>query len=305
MNNVNNVLVSKEDLEEFINKYTQVCDKNCMVKINDMNILHRTLVHKSCNNFTGCEDETDNFCNIDFSRNLTGNNERLEFLGDRVIDLIVAEYLYDLYPEEQEGFLSDTKTKIVKKESLNYIGNAMGLPQYMLISNMMERTGERSTNINLPENIFESFVGGLFKDQNSNFYICRAFVVGVLKTFVDLETLVKTTTNFKTLVNKEFHKNHWDCNPIYKMTKNTGDITGRNFNSALCVLKTSVKDENKYNLFHKNDKKLRKIIKDYFGSEIEDAYFVLSTNIEPFPTKKKAEQHCSKLFMEEFTQEIM
>lgn len=304
MNNVNNILVSKLDLEKFINKYTQIYDPKCIVKINDINLLRRTLVHKSFNNYTDCEDETDIYCNIDFSRKLTGNNERLEFLGDRVIDLIVAEYLFDLYPQEQEGFLSDTKTKIVKKESLNYIGSSVGLPQYMLISNMMERTGERSTNINLPENIFESFVGGLFKDQNSNFYICRAFVIGVLKTFVDLDTLVKTTTNFKTLVNKEFHKNHWEGNPIYKLTKNIGDITGRHFNSVLCVLKTSIKDEDTYNLFAVNDRNMRETIRRYEGKDVENIYFVLTTNVEPCSTKKKAEQKCSEIFMQEFTNEL-
>lgn len=298
MNNINNVLVSKKDLEDFINKYTRIVDENCIVKINNIDLMRKTLIHKSLNNNTDCDDETDNYCAIDFSRKLKGDNERLEFLGDRVLDLVVAEYLFDLYPEQQEGFLSDTKSKIVKKDSLKTLCISIGLPRYMLVSTMMERAGERATNANLPENIFESFIGGLFKDQNSNFYICRAFIIGVLRTFIDLNTLIHTETNFKTLVNKEFNKHRWGSNPIYIETKSDGDVKGKKFNTTLCVPKENITDPKTIFKFTANDKVQRKLIDSYEGNQVNETYYVLSTNVEPFPTKKKAEQRCSEIFME-------
>lgn len=306
MNNINNKLISQNDLETFINSYTCIYDPNIKVKINNLSLLHRTLVHKSFNNISGCVDDVDNYCNINFSRKLTGNNERLEFLGDRVLDLVVAEYLFDLFPLEQEGFLSDTKIKLVKKETLNYLACSINLPDFMLINNMMERSGERSQNISLPENIFESFIGGLFKDQNSNFYICKAFILGVFKLHINLQEVINTDTNFKTSVNKEFHKNCWNSNPQYRLIKNTGDITGRQFNSVLCVYKKDLSSAS-LKIVQKLkdlDIKNREKIKKYQGDCVDEALFVLTFNEDPQSTKKKAEQRCSEIFMKDLSQEI-
>ena len=120
------------------------------------------------------------------------NNERLEFLGDAVLDNVVADFLYNIYPGKHEGFLTSTRAKIVQRESLNRIGNSLHLDNHMRASMKTP-----SHNSYLCGNALEALVGAVYLDQG--YKRCRKFIINrLVKKHFDLNDLVKTEQNFKS-----------------------------------------------------------------------------------------------------------
>ncbi len=120
------------------------------------------------------------------------NNERLEFLGDAVLDTVVAEYLYTTFPHKHEGFLTSTRAKIVQRESLNRIGNTLHLD-----SHVRALTHSSSHNSYICGNALEALVGAVYLDQG--YKHCRKFIIDkLIKKHFDLNDLVKTEQNFKS-----------------------------------------------------------------------------------------------------------
>ena len=120
------------------------------------------------------------------------NNERLEFLGDAVLDTIVADFLYSSFPGKHEGFLTSTRAKIVQRESLNRIGNSLHLDTHV-----HAQTHSSSHNSYICGNALEALVGAVYLDQG--YKRCRKFIVNrLIKKHFDLNDLVKTEQNFKS-----------------------------------------------------------------------------------------------------------
>ena len=120
------------------------------------------------------------------------NNERLEFLGDAVLDTVVADFLYDTFPGKHEGFLTSTRAKIVQRESLNRIGNSLHLD-----SHVHALTHTSSHNSYISGNALEALVGAVYLDQG--YKHCRKFIINrLIKKHFDLNDLVKTEQNFKS-----------------------------------------------------------------------------------------------------------
>ena len=108
------------------------------------------------------------------------NNERLEFLGDAVLGNVVADFLYHTYPGKHEGFLTSTRAKIVQRESLNRIGNSLGLD-----SHMRAMTHSSTHNSYISGNALEALIGAVYLDQGHK--RCRKFIVHrLVKKFFDL-----------------------------------------------------------------------------------------------------------------------
>ena len=121
-------------------------------------------------------------------------NERLEFLGDAVLGTVVAEYLFKKYPYEQEGFLTEVRSRIVNRESLNNIALKLGLDKLMLLDPAQSRAA-RSRSVN--GNALEALVGAVYLDLG--YSAARQFVLTrLVKGFVDVHTLTTTTANFKS-----------------------------------------------------------------------------------------------------------
>lgn len=121
-----------------------------------------------------------------------GHNERLEFLGDAVLDTVVAEYLYNAYPGKHEGFLTSTRAKIVQRESLNRIGNSLHLDSH--VHALMYSS---SHNSYICGNALEALVGAVYLDQG--YKRCRKFIINrLIKKHFNLNDLVKTEQNFKS-----------------------------------------------------------------------------------------------------------
>ena len=122
------------------------------------------------------------------------SNERLEFLGDAILGSVVAEYLFQKYPYEQEGFLTEMRSRIVNRESLNNIAFKLGLDKLVQLDAGQGRAA-RSRSVN--GNALEALVGAVYLDQG--YQMARKFVLTrLVKGFVDTHTLTTTTANFKS-----------------------------------------------------------------------------------------------------------
>ncbi len=117
--------------------------------------------------------------------------ERLEYLGDAILGMIVAEYLYSKYPFKEEGFLTEIRAKIVNRESLNRLGQKIGLKE--LVQYNLNSRAHRSVF----GDCMEALIGAVYLDHGFNF--CKRFVIKrLIKPHYDLEELVSKTTNFKS-----------------------------------------------------------------------------------------------------------
>jgi ribonuclease III len=120
------------------------------------------------------------------------NNERLELLGDAVLELIVTETLYRLYPDKKEGFLSEMRSKIVCRNNLDKIGEEMGMAQLLL-----HKTNDNSKNIY--GNALESILGAIFLD--AGYEQCYKFVQKeLLDKHLNIKSLQQKETNYKALL---------------------------------------------------------------------------------------------------------
>ncbi|MBR5674508.1 MAG: ribonuclease III [Muribaculaceae bacterium] len=159
------------------------------------------------------------------------NNERLEYLGDAVLDTVVADFLYNTFPGKHEGFLTSTRAKIVQRESLNRIGNTLHLD-----SHVHAQMRSSSHNSYLCGNALEALVGAVYLDQG--YKRCRKFIVErLIKKHFNLNDLVKTEQNFKSRliewtqkyrVNIEFELvdsyTDTDNNPVFRTAVILGGI---------------------------------------------------------------------------------
>lgn len=148
----------KERLEEF-------CD-HTGIKLDDLSLLKVALTHRSYINEKG--------------NNYSEHNERLEFLGDAVLELLVSKYLFDQYPDKPEGELTSFRAATVRTESLASEAQRLGYGQFLYMSKGEARTGGR-TRPYILANTFESVVGALYLDQG----------IKVVKKFLEKELFYK------------------------------------------------------------------------------------------------------------------
>jgi len=95
------------------------------------------------------------------------SNERLEFLGDSIISSAVAKYLYDRYPNQEEGFMTTIRTRLVNGEALAKLARIINLQDHIIISRHVEERCNGRDNTRILEDAFESFIGAIFLDFNS------------------------------------------------------------------------------------------------------------------------------------------
>ncbi|MGL4994284.1 MAG: ribonuclease III [Bacteroidales bacterium] len=120
------------------------------------------------------------------------NNERLEFLGDAVLDAIVAELLFQNFKNKKEGFLTNTRSKIVSREMLNNIALGLGLDKFIIVS---DRT--RTQNSSIFGNALEALIGAIYLDKG--FEVTKTFVCKrMIAPYVDLTIVADTEINFKS-----------------------------------------------------------------------------------------------------------
>ena len=129
------------------------------------------------------------------------NNERLEFLGDAVLDCVVADIVYERFPNKREGFLTNTRSKLVKRETLNKVSTEMG------IDKMLKQNGHTVThNCNVAGNAFEALVGALYLDHGYD--ACMNFMRNrVFGHLVNVEKMAYREMNYKSKLIEWTQKN--------------------------------------------------------------------------------------------------
>jgi dsRNA-specific ribonuclease len=155
----------------------------------------------------------------------TKSNERLEFLGDGVLELITKYYLYKRFPKADEGFMTEKKIALVKNEHIGKLALEMGLQKYYVISRHAEEKNIRN-NLKKLGCLFEAFIGAIFLDYNrisikdeygwfENVFKCgpglqmaQTFVENVFEKHVDWTNLINNDDNYKNklqvIIQKEF-----------------------------------------------------------------------------------------------------
>jgi ribonuclease-3 len=125
------------------------------------------------------------------------NNERLEFLGDAVIDLVVADILYYRYPAEDEGYLTKLRSKIVSRNNLNRVADELGIPN-LVVANLK---GNHSESIY--GDALEALIGAMYLDHGMT-RVERFIVQKIIDPFLSNDDLFETTLNYKSEVIEHF-----------------------------------------------------------------------------------------------------
>lgn len=129
------------------------------------------------------------------------NNERLEFLGDAILDAIVGDIVYQHFPGKREGFLTNTRSKLVQRDSLNKLAQEMGINQLILSSGHTS-----SHNSYMGGNAFEALVGAIYLDQGYN--ACMRFMnKRILAQMINIDKVAYKEVNFKSKLIEWSQKN--------------------------------------------------------------------------------------------------
>ncbi len=144
----------------------------------DINLFIKALTHKSYSN----------------TKKGVKSNERLEYLGDRVIDLIVAEYLFEKYPNKEEGELTKIKSKIVSRKMLSEIGAKL------TILNHISYSKNRAINTQTLEgNAFEAVIGALYLDAGFA-QTQKLFIQYIINKFIDFHKIMNEDDDYKSIL---------------------------------------------------------------------------------------------------------
>lgn len=122
------------------------------------------------------------------------NNERLEYLGDAVLDAILSDYLFEKFPEANEGFLTKIRSRIVNRDVLNQLAVSMGINKILI-----SKISSSHLTKNLYGDAFEALIGTVFLDKGFK-KTKKLFIKNVLNKYLDLNLIVKTDTDYKSLV---------------------------------------------------------------------------------------------------------
>jgi ribonuclease III len=129
------------------------------------------------------------------------NNERLEYLGDAVLDAVIADYLFKKFPRKKEGFLTQMRSKIVKRSNLDLIARNLGI-DYFIVSNTNRNTHKK----NIFGDAFEALVGAIYLDKGYDF--TRKYIINhVLRNYINIEELLKKESDFKSRIIEWGQKN--------------------------------------------------------------------------------------------------
>ena len=152
------------------------------------------------------------------SAHQAGNNERLEFLGDSVLGLVIAEYLFISYPGKAEGELAKIKSFVVSEDSLAEIALSLAIPDYLIIGKGEENSGGRQKKAILADAL-EAVIGALYIDQGlkeAQAFILRYFIPEVDKVLAN-----KHRKDYKTLLQEQVQK-ELKTYPRYVLAKKSG-----------------------------------------------------------------------------------
>lgn len=240
--NPTNVLLSEEELAAIFAAHGMRG-----IRFHNINLYRNAFVHRS-------------YCTMKNADFTTGNErcpsgclplqevsyERLEFLGDAILGMIVAKYLYERFPDQNEGFLSRMRTKIVNGKMLGDLSEKVGFPRFAILSKQVEETSGRK-NFKIMEDIFEAFLGAIYMDfqtdadsvqvpravlgdameplSGAGFFVAEAWVIGVMEKYLDFAELIAAKTNYKDMLVRHMNHSHQDAPRFFEVSVNTDKRT--------------------------------------------------------------------------------
>lgn len=247
--NSQNIQINEQDIQDILKRY------NVHTPIHNFSLYKRAFIHKS---YTKRPDEWNQQRNIhivpkpdDCYELHTKSNERLEFLGDGVLECIAKFYLYKRFPKSDEGFMTDTKIELVKNETIGRIVIEMGLNKWFMISKHTEQKNLRNNHKKLGC-LFEAFVGALFLDFNRviikdednwfndmfqcgpGFQIAQLFVEAVFDNHIDWTKITNQSDNYKRPL-QELLQSEFKTTPYIMEIESFNQENGYHMGVYLCL----------------------------------------------------------------------
>ena len=246
--NIENQQITLNDVQSILREY------GIKTNIHNIELYKRAFVHRSYAKRPNVENKTANIHIVDCPSNCiplkTKSNERLEFIGDGVLELITKYYLYRRFPKADEGFMTEKKIALVKNEHIGRLAYEMKLNKWLLISKHAEEKKTR-TNLKKLGCLFEAFIGALFLDFNKidikdedgwfqNIFVCgpgfqmaQIFIENIFERHVDWVKLIKTDDNYKNILQVKIQK-EFKITPDYIEVAHNPDI-GYTMGVYICI----------------------------------------------------------------------
>jgi dsRNA-specific ribonuclease len=244
-----NKIISEKDIAELLHRY------GISAPIHNYELYKRAFIHKSYLKRPDLENKQNNVVIVskpdDCLPLFTKSNERLEFVGDGVLECITKYYLYRRFPKENEGFMTEKKIALVKNESIGKMALEMGLHKWVIMSKHAEQKQIR-TNLKKLGCLFEAFLGAMFLDFNKisvhdddgwfqNLFVCgpgfqmvQIFVETVFEKHVDWINLIRNDDNYKNILQVKIQK-EFKVTPDYMEVKEHNSETGYTMGVYLCL----------------------------------------------------------------------
>ena len=235
--NEHNKLLDKDFIQKIFDKY------KLNFKLNDVNSLQTAFVHKTYSKqyYIKESNKGKNNNNIKLAYSLIDNNikdcnkpsldlfevsnERLEWFGDAKLSDIISTYLEMRYINDDEGFLTELRSKLVRKETLAKLGKELGFNEYICMAKQIEYYEDGRNSEDNIEDCFEAFIGALYKELKDvhQEYKLTNFIINIYETEINFTELIEQDLNFKKQLMEYFHKKH-NKNPIYKEEEKDNDL---------------------------------------------------------------------------------
>lgn len=222
--NESNVLVTKEFIQKVLKK------GGIKRKIRNLRIWQQAFSHESyCNktDFTKMEKfygrlEASAPSNPSILSLQENTMERLEWMGDGILQSVIANYLYKRYENEDEGFLTKLRSKLVKTDTLSKLSKILGLEKYIIMSKHLEEIGNGRNDDKIVEDAFESFLGAMSlefgeEDEIEGYRVCRDFIIKIYEDNVDFTALIMKDDNYKDQLMRYFHQIYDHAYPLYEL----------------------------------------------------------------------------------------
>jgi dsRNA-specific ribonuclease len=225
------------------------------IPIHNLSLFKRAFIHRSYIKRPHLENEQNNIVIVpkpaDSLPLYTKSNERLEFVGDGVLECITKYYLYRRFPKENEGFMTEKKIALVKNESIGRMAYEMGLHKWFVLSKHAESKQTR-TNLKKLGCLFEAFLGAIFLDFNKiqvhddakwfehifvtgpGFQMVQIFVENVFEKHVDWISLIRNDDNYKNILQVKIQK-EFKVTPDYMEISEHSPEWGYHMGVYLCL----------------------------------------------------------------------
>jgi dsRNA-specific ribonuclease len=269
--------------------------------VRKLEVYQRAFVHRSYTKRPNYENAEQNITIVERPSDClplsSKSNERLEFLGDGILECVTKLYLYKRFPKENEGFMTEKKIAIVKNEAIGRIALEMGLYKWLIISKHAEEKKIR-TNLKKLGCLFESFIGALFlnfethnpdsddnlDDESPGFKMAKKFINKIFETHIDWVALIQNDDNYKNILQVKIQK-EFKVTPHYLEIENDSEF-GYKMGVYLCL------GQNIYNLKHSHsvDISFFKSFKEIHDFVAENSKVLIYMGEGQHKIKRKAEQ---------------